>query len=268
MADAAPVLAICLAIAFLPLRGEQDAYRAALPPVRPRTVAICAVAVAFIASSVSSAIAYRSELHPQNSRSYLATASAALADVPPDAVIYPTQVPAQMASSLFGQLSQVQNALAPLADQVPGQRFRWTSSPTGLVKHFMIFDAQGRLHPATVQGRARSRSATKATACSPPSGMRLPLTANVFPLPLLMQIGYYAARPVTLAVTFGGHQYQVTLARQHAGLRLPAGAGPRQHASIITPVTPDPKICIGTVTIGNVQASATGTPVPAFPLPG
>ena len=83
VADAAPVLAICLAIAFLPLRGEQDAYRTALPPVRPRTVAICAVAVAFIASSVSSAIAYRSELHPLNSRSYLATASAALADVPP-----------------------------------------------------------------------------------------------------------------------------------------------------------------------------------------
>ena len=35
----------------------------------------------------------------------------------------------------------------------------------------------------------------------------------------------------------------------------------------ITPVTPDPQICIGTVTIGNVQASATGAPVPPSPLP-
>jgi hypothetical protein len=267
VADAAPVLAICLAIAFLPLRGEQDAYRTPLPPVRPRTVAICAVAVAFIASSVSSAIAYRSELHPQNSRSYLATASAALADVPPDAVIYPTQVPAQVASSLFGQLSQVQNALAPLADQVPGQRFRWTSSPSGLVKHFMIFDAQGRLHPAAVQGPRSFPFRHKADCVLTAGGMVLPLTAEVYALPLLMQIGYYAAHPVTLAVAFGGHQSQVTLPASPLAYAYLPVQGPG-NAVVITPVTPDPKICIGTVTIGNVQASATGTPVPAFPLPG
>jgi hypothetical protein len=267
VADAAPVLAICLAIAFLPLRGEQDAYRTTLPPARPRTVAICAVAVAFIASSVSSAIAYRSELHPQNSRSYVATASAALAGVPPDAVIYPTQVPPQVASPLFGQLSQVQNALAPLADRVPGQRFRWTSSPSGLVKHFMIFDAQGRLHPATVQGPRSYPFRHQKDCVLTASGMVLPLTADVYALPLLMQIGYYAARPVTLAVAFGGHQSQVTLpATPLAYAYLPV-QGPGDTV-VITPVTPDPKACIGTVTIGNVQASTTGTPVPAFPLAG
>ena len=191
-------------------------------------MAICAVAVAFIASSVSSAIAYRSELHPLNSRSYLATASAALADVPPDAVIYPTQVPAQVASSLFGQLSQVQNALAPLADQVPGQPFRWTSSPSGLVKHLMIFDAQGRLHPAAVQGPRSFPFRHKADCVLTACGMVLPLTADVYALPLLMQIGYYAAHPVTLAVAFGGHQSQVHAPRQPARLRLPAGARSRE----------------------------------------
>ena len=267
VADAAPVLAICLAIAYLPLRGEQDAYRAALPPARARTVAVCAVAVAFIASSVSSAIAYRGALHPQNSRSYLATASAALADVPPDTVIYPTQVPGQLALPLFGRLSEVQNALAPLADQVPGQRFRWASSPTGLVKHFMIFDAQGRLHPATVEGPRSYPFRHPQDCLLTAGGMQLPLTANVYALPLLMQIGYYAARPVTLAVAFGGHQSQVTLpATPLAYAYLPV-QGPG-NTVVITPVTPDPKVCIGTVTVGNVQASATGTPVPAFPLHG
>jgi hypothetical protein len=267
VADAAPVLAICLAIAFLPLRGEQDAYRTALPPARPRTLAICAVAVAFIASSVSSAIAYRGELHPQNARSYLATASAALAGVPPDAVIYPTQVPAELALPLFGQLSQVQNALAPLANQVPGQRFRWTSSPAGLVKHFMIFDTQGRLHPATVQGPRTYPFRHPKDCLLTANGMQLPLTANVYALPLLMQIGYYAARPVTLVVALGGHQSQVTLpASPLADAYLPV-QGPG-NTVVITPVTPDPEVCIGTVTVGNVQASATGTPVPAFPLPG
>jgi hypothetical protein len=267
VADAAPVLAICLAIAFLPLRGEQDAYRTTLPQGRARTVAVCAVAVAFIVSSVSSAIAYRAELHPQNSRSYLATASAALSDVPPDTVIYPTQLPAEMASSLFGRLSQVQNALAPLADQAPGQQVRWTSSPYGPVEHFMIFDAQGRLHPATVVGPRSYPFRRQADCVLTARGMQLKLTANVYALPLLMQIGYYAARPVTLAVAFGGHQSQVTLPASPLAYAYLPVQGPG-NTVVITPVTPGPKVCIGTVTIGNVQASATGTPVPAFPLPG
>ena len=154
VADAAPVLAICLAIAYLPLRGEQDAYRTAPPPARPRTVAVCAVAVAFIASSVSSAIAYRGALHPQTPGRIWPQPARRWPACPPDTVIYPTQVPGQLASPLFGQLSEVQNALAPLANQVPGQRFRWVSSPTGVVKHFMIFDAQGQLDPADGPGPA------------------------------------------------------------------------------------------------------------------
>jgi hypothetical protein len=267
VADAAPVLAICLAIAYLPVRGEQDAYRTTLPPARPRTVAVCAVAVAFIASSVASAIAYRSELHPQNSRSYLATASAALARVAPDTVIYPTQLPAPMALPLFGPLSQVQNALAPLADQVPGQRFRWTSSPSGVVKHFMIFDEQGRLRPATVQGPRSYPFGRPKDCLLTAGGMVLPLTANVYALPLLMQIGYYAAQPVTLSVAFGGHQSQVTLPASPLAYAYLPVQGPG-NAVVISPVTPDPKVCLGTITVGNVQASAAGTPVPAFPLSG
>lgn len=265
VADAAPVLAICLAIAFLPLRGEQDAYRNTPPLGRPRTAVIGAVAAVFVTSSVWSAIAYRSELHPQTSRSYVATASAALSGVPSDAVIYPTQLPAQLAWPVFGKLSRVQNALAPLVNQVSDQMFRWTSSPTGMTPNFMIFDAQGQLHPVTVQGVRSYPFRRKADCALTAGGMELQLEGNVYPLPFLMQLGYYAAQPVTLEVTFGGHQYQMTLgASQLAYAYLPV-QGPG-NTVIITPVTPDPKICIGTVTIGTVQASATGVPVPLFPL--
>jgi hypothetical protein len=271
VADAAPVLAICLAVAFLPLRGEEHAYRTAPPGVWaargwPRRVVAGAMTAAFVASSVWSAVAYRGELHPQNSRSYLATASAALAAAPPDAVIYPTQIPAQMALPLFGQLTGVQNALIPLADQVSGQRFRWTSTPAGRVKHFMIFDVLGRLHPATVVGPHSFPFRRAANCVLTASGMQLRLSANVYALPLEMQIGYYAARPVTLAVGFGGHQYRVTLAPTELAYAYLPVQGPG-NSVVITPVTPDPQICIGTVTIGNVQASTTGAPLPAFPLP-
>jgi hypothetical protein len=271
LANAAPVLAICLAVAFLPLRGEEHAYRTAPPRVWtargwPRRTVAGAMAAALVASSVWSAVAYRGELHPQNSRSYLATASAALSSAPSDAVIYPTRIPAQMALPLFGRLSGVQNALAPLADQVSGQRFRWTSTPTGLAPHFMIFDAQGRLHPATVQGPRSFPLRHPADCVLTADGMQLRLNANAYALPFLLQIGYFAARPVTLAVTFGSHQYQVTLAPTGLGYAYLPVQGPGNTVDI-TPVTPTPQICIGTVTIGNVQALATGAPFPASPLP-
>ena len=266
VADAAPVLAICLAIAFLPLRGEQEAYRTTPPRSRPRVALTGAVAAVFVVSAAWSAFAYRGQLHPENTRSYLATASAALTGVAPDTVIYPTQLPTQMASPLFGKLADVQNALAPVVNQVPGQQVRWTSSPTGQVSHFMIFDAQGRLDPATVAGPHSFSFRHPSDCVLTASGLQLQLNGNVFPLPFLMQIGYYAARPVRLSVTFGGRQYEVRLgATELAYAYLPV-QGPG-NSVVITPVTPDPKICIGTVTIGNVQASATGTPVPAFPLP-
>lgn len=267
VSDAAPVLAICGSIAFLPLRGEEHAYRMAPPRGRPLRAVTGALAVLFVASSVWSAVAYRGELHPQNSRSYLATASAALSGVPSTAVIYPTQIPAQMALPLFGSLSQVQNALAPVADQVNGQQFQWTASPVGRTPTFLIFDQLGRLHPATVLGPRSYSFRHPADCVVTASGMRLQLNANVYALPFLMQIGYYAARPATLTVTLGGHQSRVALAASQLAYAYVPVQGPG-NTVLITPLTPDPKICIGTVTVGNVQASATATPVPASPLPG
>jgi len=67
-------------------------------------------------------------------------------------------------------------------------------------------------------------------------------------------------------VGFGGHQYRVALAASELAYAYLPVQGPGNTVDI-TSVTPDPQICIGTVTIGNVQASAAGAPVPASPLP-
>ena len=97
--------------------------------------------------------------------------------------------------------------------------------------------------------------------------MQLPLDGNVSPQPFLMQLGYFAPRSVTLAVTFGLNQYQVTLAATPLGYGYLPVEGPGATVGI-TSLTPDPKICIGNVTVGNVQPSATGIPTPAVPLRG
>jgi hypothetical protein len=267
VADAAPVLAICLAIAFLPLRGEEHAYRARLPRRWPRAAATGALAAVVVVGALVSDGTYRGMLHPQNSRSYLATASAALASAPPGAIIYQTQIPNQMAWLLFGPGSQVQNALGPLINQADRRDIQWTTGPYGMTNRLFIFDAQGQLHPAAVAGPTtlpyRKPSGCLLTA----RGMRLPLTAGVYALPLLMQVAYYASAPVTLAVTFGGHQSLLTLpATPLANAYLPV-RGPGDTVTIMA-VTPDPHICIGTITVGNVAPAAAGTPLPLFPLSG
>lgn len=266
VSDAVPVLAICLAIAFLPLRDEQHAYRTAPPRGWPRRVVAGTAAVLLATSAVWSATAYRGELHPQNTRSYLATASAALAGVPPDTVIYSSPIPTQMAWVLLSKLTGAQDALAPLANQLPVRQFRWTTAPSGKITSLMIFDAQGRLRPVVIQGPHTLPFPHPADCVLTAAGMQLPLTGTVYPVPVVMQIGYYAARATTVTITFGGHQSLLTFpASQLAYAYLPV-QGPGGTIAI-TPVTSDPQICIGTITVGNVQASPTAAPEPVFPLP-
>jgi hypothetical protein len=265
--DAAPVLAICLTIAFLPLRDEERPYRAVRPRALPKALTLGTVSVLLLASCAWSAVAYRDKLRPQNTRSYIATASAALKSVPPDSVIYPSQLPNVMVWQLFGPLSQVQNALRPLVNQVVGQHFQWSGAPTGKVTNYLIFNASGQLVPATVTG-AHSLPFAKPSDCVlHTKGMRLSLTANVFALPLVMQIGYFAAKQVTLAVSFGGRQYRLTLPASGLAYGYLPVQGPGSTV-VITPVTPSPSICIGTVSVGTVGPSAKGAPVPLFPAAG
>jgi hypothetical protein len=265
--DAAPVLAICLALAFLPLRDEQRPYRAVRPQFWSRALTLGTAAAVFLAGAAWSAVAYRAELHPQNSRSYIATASAALKSVPPDSVIETGQLPNPMIWQLFGQLSQAQNALRPLVNQVIGQQFQWTNGPTGMVTNYLLFNSSGQLVPATVTGSHSLPFAKQSDCVLRAKGMRVPLTANVFAEPLLMQIGYFAGKQVTLAVTFGGRQYQLTLPASGLAYGYLPVQGPGSSV-VITPVTPSPSICIGTITVGTVGPSPTGTPVPLFPLAG
>jgi hypothetical protein len=263
VADAAPVLAFCVALAFLPLRGERRAYRAVRPRPWVRRALVGAVAVLFLASSLWSVTAYRKILQPQNSRSYVATVSAALNAAPPDAVIYQGQIPNSMAWALFGKLTLVQSVFAPLAHHAA----QWTSWPVGTVNDFMIFDAQGRLHRAAVVGPHSYPFPKPADCLLTSRGMQLPLDGNLYAWPFLMYIAYYASRPVTLDVAIGSHHYQVRLAASPLANGYLPVEGPGNVVDI-TSVTPDPDICIGSVTVGNVVPSLTAPSIPEFPLPG
>ncbi|HXL94771.1 MAG TPA: hypothetical protein VN969_38075 [Streptosporangiaceae bacterium] len=269
VSDAAPVLAVCLGIAYLPLLGEERPYRAIRPRALTQALVIGTVCAVFLAGAVWSDAAYRDGLQPAATRSYVATASQAFSHVPADTVIYPGDVPGPIASSYFLlQLAEEQNALRPLLIQVPGQHFTWTSSPTGRIPSFMIMNAQGQLVPAAIQGLNSFPHGTTLSDCTlRPAGMLLKIDGDVWSYPFVMEIGYFANKPVTLAVSFGGHQYRLTLPASSLAYGYLPVVGPGSTV-MITPLTPDPQICIGNITIGNVVPSLTGTPVPLKPVAG
>jgi hypothetical protein len=265
VADAAPVLAICLALAFLPLAGEQQAYRAR-PPGRGAVLRLGAAAAAlWLFGSFWSVNAYQNHLRPSASRSYLATAAAALAAAPAHTIIYPSPLPSAMIWSLFGQGSNTQHALAPLAVQASGKKISWTTAPQGTVQNFMIFDQGGQLHGAVVGG-PHSRPHQ---GCWFPNvaGVTIPLDAEVLPGKWLLQVGYFAQQPVTLVVTFGGHYSQVTLAASPLAFGYVTVQGSGDAATIRT-LTSGQRICIGGITVGTVQPASNGPVLPTFPVPG
>ncbi len=186
--------------------------------------------------------------------------------MPPGTVIYSSPIPLQMAWILLSRLTGTQDALAPLANQLPGRQFRWTTAPHGKITSLMTFDPQGRLRPAVIQGPRTFPFRRQADCVLTTAGMRRPLTGNVYGVPAVMQIGYYAAQATTVTITFGGRQSRLTFpASKLAYVYLPV-LGPGNTVAI-TPVTADPQVCIGTITVGNVQASPTAAPEPVFPLP-
>lgn len=270
VADAAAVLAICLALAFLPVDGERDAYRARLPWRWPARLAATAALVIFAAGSAWSMSTFVDDERPQVDRSYIATASAALAAAPQGSVIINQNVPAEVLDPFLAGsngYSHQSHVLGPLAAKLRTQQIRWTYAPDGKIDNLMIFDSLGRLHPVVVAG-----------ATSPPRhGCYLPTTRGVV-IPLTgigpaggqgwtMRIGYFGNPDIQLAISFGGYVHLVTLPASglsQAYLQVQGGGS----SVLIRKITPGGGVCIGDVAIGRLQPSPTATSIPAWPVPG
>jgi hypothetical protein len=173
LTETTSVLALCLGLAFLPLVGEQDAYRfrlptapamGAVPPAgaaaltgRAATRSLRAVTLlvlgAFFIGSFWSLQGLESVTSNTSARSYIATARVAVADVPRGTVIVDGPTPATIMDPEFfwgqGYTSQV---IGVLARGGHARHLSWTLSPHGVIGSLMTFDNQGQLRPVAVEG--------------------------------------------------------------------------------------------------------------------
>ncbi len=265
LADSAPVIAICLGLAFWPVTGEGDVYRARPRPLL-RRAGTAIVLGGFLVGSGWSYYRYETGTSSAVTKSYIATARVAVAAIPKGAVLADTPVPTAVETySWFGPYAYTERVLGALA--APSQQLAWTRTPNGIVDNLKIFDSSGRLWGAAILGRSAHPSAARhgcwLVGYRP---VRLPIPgARLYNWTWTMGLSYYGPA-ATMAVQFAAKTYQYQLPAGLHMLYVPAtGGGSSVHVQIIGG---GPKVCVTSMTIGGLVPSILSHPTPAKPVRG
>lgn len=250
LADVAPVLTLCLALAAIPIAGEPAPYRRP-PPVgwlHPATVG--AVTAGYVGLAMWSTYGYLVAVDSGQVRGYMDNARTTLAKAKAGQTIYDQWVPHYVYWGLAGEYAHTRHALAPLARPAlrPAMLGAGAAAPS---ENPMTFDEAGRLRPVTVVG---------AQADAGP-GRCLPQLGGVVNVPLnppgaggawTAQIGYLSARPLRMRLEYGGRPVDVTLRNGLGQVTVPVrGRGPRL---VMTPLGPSAGVCVGKVVVGAPTA--------------
>jgi len=261
LADSLPVIAVCVGLAFWPMAGEENGYRARPQPLF-RQVGATALVVVYLAGSLWSYANYESVTSTAVSRSYLATARVAVAEARPGSVLVDSIVPQQVFP--FGGHTSV--ILRPFTEAAPDQHLTWTTAPSGVLPSLLMFDWEGRLRAAVLTGRsvapAKGRRGCWTVAGKPTS---IPMGSPVYDWSWELGLTYHGPA-ATLAVDFGGQLHDVQLPAGDHVVYLAVHTGA---SSMTAQVVGDgPAECISHLTIGEFEPSILARPIPAAAVKG
>ncbi|ETK33620.1 hypothetical protein MPTA5024_23575 [Microbispora sp. ATCC PTA-5024] len=253
VADAAIVLALCLALALLPTAGETRPYRRSLPSGTGVPMVAGLAVGAYLVTSIVSIANYRDTLSGDRVRAYLGNVRAALAKAPDTAVVYSSPLPGDIVLPWNGNRRLSHHLLAPLARPALRARMR-APEPS---EHALVFDDKGRLAPVSVQALV--------ARVPPPGRTCFPLIGDAVYFPDVVSYGgigpvggiaYSAERPGTGTYEIGGVRGQLTFSATPGGLLqfpvLTAGKG-----LFVRLDDPSAPICL--------RGFAYGDPVPMTP---
>jgi hypothetical protein len=270
VADAAPVLAICVGLAFLPVAGQQETRE------RPRaaganqlaTAVTAAVLGAFVLSSLVSTQAYQSATTSAPARAYIANARAALAQAPSGTVIVDFPVPpALMTAALFGQYGFASKVVGDMARG--DNQVRWTTRPVGTINQLMALGTDGRLRPVIWYGAVtRPPPAGGCLKAQGKKALANTVTAQLYATAVnarTVRIDYLAASAGVVTVTFGGQSQQVAI---KAGLNSTYVSVHGSSNAVVIAGPGRKQLCVGGAAAGVVLPSNTGPAIPAFPAAG
>jgi hypothetical protein len=287
VADATAVLALCLALAFIPLKDpaataiplpdpQTDPQTdppappvTATPRAIPRPVRIVTLLAfcAFAAGTVVSLQAFELAYPGTAARSYIATARLALREAPRGTVIVDGPTPATIMNPGFfpppqGSTSQVIGALAR------GKRAdRWTPALDGVIADPMMFDAHGQLRPVTILGPSgpanQSRPGCRYVSAA---GTNIQLSGSLYRWPWTVRLSYSGPGGL-LAVSFGPSGSLVMLPAGSHVVYLPVvGEGNMVGVQFVGNTAR--ALCVTGVTVGSLYPDQAGRAIPAAPVRG
>jgi len=264
VADAIPVLVICVGLAFLPVIGQQENRRQpqAAGAGQLATAVTAAVLGAFVLSSLVSTQAYQSATTSVPARAYIANARAALAHAPAGTVIVDFPVPSPlMTAALFGQYGMTSQVVGDMARG--SHRVRWTTQPVGTINHLMALGTDGRLRPVIWYG---ALSPNRPGGCW--KARHQEITVQLYAEAVnarTVRIDYVAASAEAVTVTFGAQSLQVNL---RPGLNSTYVAVRGSSNAVVISALPRSQLCVGNAAAGVVLPSNSGPAIPAVPLTG
>jgi hypothetical protein len=244
LADSAPVLAVCVGLAFWSVIGEQDPYRVTRPWSVPLAVSAFALTGAFLVGSIWSGVTYLSSTSSARTRSYIDAARSALASARPGTVILSADVPWYVMYAGFrGSVTETSHVLGPLAPEGAGIRF--VTVPKGPATSLMMFDGQGRLLPALDIGASSILPASPRT-CWPvrSAATRIPLSAYIFRYAWIIQVSY-SGPATTLQLELGTSVRDVKLPAGQRDIYVPVSNG--GSAVLVRSLSGEPAACISTL---------------------
>jgi hypothetical protein len=205
VADAAPVAALCVGLAFWPV-VRHDGRASAAEPARRTPDSFAAPAwqvtgvvltAAVLLGSLLSVSRYEkaTALYNYVGKIYLARVKSQLADVRQDTVIVDLPMPQIIEWNIFyGNYANQSRALAPFESQTTMRHVRWEAHFDGTIDRLMKFDRDGVLRFANVHGVRAGAPAGKCASVR--KGVAtLRFTRPSSPFTYILRIGYLAEAP-------------------------------------------------------------------------
>jgi hypothetical protein len=245
VADAVPVLVICLGLAFLRITGRPDDRRQlVIVPGGSRigTAAVAGVLGAFAVGSILSVLGFQDATNGSAARSYLANVSAALQAAPAGTVIVNFPVPPTlMEVALFGRYGLTAVVDGELARG--NGNVRWVQQPSGIIDKLRAFNSEGTLQQVIIYG---STTPPGPHGCWPfvNGQATIPLTSSA--IARTLRIDYLAGTNETVIVEFGSQSQEIILKAGLHSAYLPVDG----RASDIVVYGPAKGLCLGASSAG------------------
>lgn len=262
VADAAPVAAICVGLAFWPVVGVRSAARARPRQAKPAQhlrLAAAAMVGVFTLGSIWSVQQLGSTINGASTRSYFANATEAVKLAPDGTDVFDWSVPEGIVPSIFGHYSY---ASAVVGDLDIG-KLRWLRKLRGTIDNLYWFGDDGQLYPVWV-GPVSSIPRPTARPCWPERNGRIVIkfASPTSPYTWTIRFGYLLGPATSAVVSIRyGHsvKYLTVQSGVHAAFLPESGGNVKQITIGGLGSTP---MCVGDAEAGNVISNPLSKPIP------